>query len=204
MVFKIRVGRVRIFFPSFFFKPTSMLLPLKSHKLVCFFLTTAYKLFDMQYNVFGSKHRSNVQENEENSNRKPVFNKSVSIKRLSESVKSQQSSIYCWNQKQTRKRGRISRFCRSIFFFGIKRLGSVSRSIGNTHIFLGLRIKILNFYFFSKYILWTLKCRAVYHTCYKHCIIVMHRIEAFVPSHVQLHFVLSHVQLIYISLFLYL
>jgi hypothetical protein len=40
----------------------------------------------MQYNVFGSKHRSNVQGNEENSNRKPVFNKSVSIKRLSESV----------------------------------------------------------------------------------------------------------------------
>jgi hypothetical protein len=32
------------------------------------------------------KHRSNVQGNEENSNRKPVFNKSVSIKRLSESV----------------------------------------------------------------------------------------------------------------------
>ena len=40
----------------------------------------------MQYNVFGSKHRSNVQGNEENSNRKPVFNRSVSIKRLSESV----------------------------------------------------------------------------------------------------------------------
>jgi hypothetical protein len=40
----------------------------------------------MQYNVFGSKHPSNVQGNEENSNRKPVFNKSVSIKRLSESV----------------------------------------------------------------------------------------------------------------------
>ena len=40
----------------------------------------------MQYNVFGSKHRSNVQGNEENKNRKPVFNKSVSIKRLSESV----------------------------------------------------------------------------------------------------------------------
>jgi hypothetical protein len=31
------------------------------------------------------KHRSNVQENEENSNRKPVFNQSISIKRLSES-----------------------------------------------------------------------------------------------------------------------
>ena len=40
----------------------------------------------MQDNVFGSKHRSNVQGNEENSNRKPVFNRSVSIKRLSESV----------------------------------------------------------------------------------------------------------------------
>jgi hypothetical protein len=38
MVFKIRVGRSGFFF----FKPTSMLLPLKSHKLVCFFLTTAY------------------------------------------------------------------------------------------------------------------------------------------------------------------
>ena len=36
--------------------------------------------------VFGSKHRSNVQGNEENSNRKPVFNKSISINRLSESV----------------------------------------------------------------------------------------------------------------------
>ena len=32
------------------------------------------------------KHRSNVQENDENSYRKPVFNKSVSIKHLSESV----------------------------------------------------------------------------------------------------------------------
>ena len=40
----------------------------------------------MQYNVFDSKHRSNVQGNEENSNRTPVFNKSVSIKRLSEIV----------------------------------------------------------------------------------------------------------------------
>jgi hypothetical protein len=29
---------------------------------------------------------------------------------------SQQSSIYCWIRKQTRKRRRISGFCRSIFF----------------------------------------------------------------------------------------
>ena len=57
----------------FFFKSTSMLLPLKSHKLVSFFLT-------------GFKHQSNVQGNEENSSRKLVFNKSISIKRLSESV----------------------------------------------------------------------------------------------------------------------
>jgi hypothetical protein len=40
MVFKIRVGSSGFFFV--FLKPTSMLLPLKSHKLVCFFLTTAY------------------------------------------------------------------------------------------------------------------------------------------------------------------
>jgi hypothetical protein len=39
MVFKIRVGRSGFFF---FFKPTSVLLSLKSHKLVSFFLTTAY------------------------------------------------------------------------------------------------------------------------------------------------------------------
>ena len=38
------------------------------------------------YDAFIIQHRSNVQGNEENSNRKPVFNKSVSIKRLSESV----------------------------------------------------------------------------------------------------------------------
>jgi hypothetical protein len=33
---------------------------------------------------------------------------------------SQQSSVYCWSRKQTRKQRRISGFCRSIiFFFGI-------------------------------------------------------------------------------------
>jgi hypothetical protein len=39
MDFKIRVGMSELFF---LYKPTSMLLPLKSHKLVCFFLITAY------------------------------------------------------------------------------------------------------------------------------------------------------------------
>ena len=42
MVFKIRADRSGFFLFWFFFKPTSMLLPLKSHKLVSFFLTTAY------------------------------------------------------------------------------------------------------------------------------------------------------------------
>ena len=68
------VGRDFVFcLFGFFFKSTSMLLPLKSHKLVSFFLT-------------GFKHQSNVQGNEENSSRKLVFNKSISIKRSSESV----------------------------------------------------------------------------------------------------------------------
>ena len=58
-----KLGSVgRDYYYLFFFEPTSMLLKT------------------------GSKHRSNVQGNEENSNRKPVFNKSVSIKRLPESV----------------------------------------------------------------------------------------------------------------------
>jgi transposase len=58
-----KLGSVgRDYYYYFFFEPTSMLLKT------------------------GSKHRSTVQGNEENSNRKPVFNKSVSIKRLSESV----------------------------------------------------------------------------------------------------------------------
>ena len=34
--------RSGFFFFFFFYKPPSMLLPLKSYKLVCFFLTTAY------------------------------------------------------------------------------------------------------------------------------------------------------------------
>ena len=57
------------------------------------------------------KHRSNVQENEENSNRKPVFNKSVSIKRLSKSV-----------NILTVKRLLLKSDL--FFFFGIKMLGS--------------------------------------------------------------------------------
>jgi hypothetical protein len=48
---------------------------------------------------------------------------------------SQRSSVYSWSWKQTRKRRRISGFCRSSFFFGIKNV-RVGQSIGNTHIFL--------------------------------------------------------------------
>ena len=50
------------------------------------------------------------------------------------------NQVYCWSRKQTQKQRRISGFCRSIIFFGIKNvrvggkiLGSVSRS--ETHIF---------------------------------------------------------------------
>ena len=42
MVLKIRVGRKGFVFVFVFLKPISMFLPLKSHKLVCLFLTTAY------------------------------------------------------------------------------------------------------------------------------------------------------------------
>ena len=72
------------------------------------------------------KHRSNVQENEENSNRKPVFNKSVSIKRLSKSVNILtvkrlllKSDLFFFWHKNVRVGGKI--------------LGSVGRS--ETHIY---------------------------------------------------------------------
>ena len=66
----------------------------------------------MQYNVFGSKHWSNVQGNKEN----------------------------CWSRKQTRKRRRISGFCQFIIFLGIKNVrvgGKILESVGRpeTHIF---------------------------------------------------------------------
>ena len=44
MVFKIRVGRSGFFF--FFLKPTSMLLPLKSHKHVCLFVSFLLQLIN--------------------------------------------------------------------------------------------------------------------------------------------------------------
>jgi hypothetical protein len=69
-----------------------------TNKVPCVLIAVLKPLarFFMQYNVFGSKHRSNVQGNEEN----------------------------CWSRKQTRKRRRISGFCRSIFFLAYKMLGS--------------------------------------------------------------------------------
>ena len=68
----------------------------------------------MQYNVFGSKHRSNVQGNDENSN-------------------SQASIVEVGN-----KHGNGDEFpdFADFFFFGIKNV-RVRQSIGNTHIFLG-------------------------------------------------------------------
>jgi hypothetical protein len=80
------------------------------------------------------KHRSNVQGNEENSNRKPVFNKSVSIKRLSESINiaSQASIVEVGN-----KHGNGDEFPDLLFFLGIinVKVGSnILGSIGNTQI----------------------------------------------------------------------
>ena len=77
------------------------------------------------------KHQSNVQGNEENSNKKPVFNKSVSIKRSSESVNiaSQASIVEVGNGDE------FPNFADLFFFFGIKQF-RIGRSIGNTHIFL--------------------------------------------------------------------
>ena len=100
-----KLGSVgRDFCLFFVLKPTSMLLPLKSPKLVSFLLqlinyltcSTMFLLWlvCILHSLF--LHLNNydaetsikciVQGHEENSNRKPVFNKSVSIKRLSESV----------------------------------------------------------------------------------------------------------------------
>ena len=61
----------------------------------------------------------------------------TSIKCTRKWWKFKQSSVYCWSRK------RISRFC-WFFFFGIKNVG-VRRSIGNTHIFLGVLIMKLFF-----------------------------------------------------------
>jgi hypothetical protein len=74
----------------------------------------------MQYNVFGSKRRSNVQGNEENSNRKPVFNKSVSIKRLTESVNI--ATVKCLLLKlETNTETEMNfRILLIYFFFGMK------------------------------------------------------------------------------------
>ena len=97
------------------------------------------------------KHRSNVQGNEENSNRKPVFNKSVSIKRLSESVN-------IATVKRLLLRSETDEFpyfafffffffffFLFFFFFGIKNV-MVGWSIGNTHFFFFLNWPHLNIY----------------------------------------------------------
>jgi hypothetical protein len=71
------------------------------------------------------KHRSNVQGNEENSNRKPVFNKSVSIKHLSESINIATVKRLLLSLKQTRKpvpEMRDSLWLARIFFFGASKI----------------------------------------------------------------------------------
>ena len=86
------------------------------------------------------KHRSNVQGNEENSNRKPVFNKSVSIKCLSESVNIatvKRLLLKSETNTETETNFRILQiyyiFCHKNVRVGGIILGSVGRS--ETHIF---------------------------------------------------------------------
>ena len=80
------------------------------------------------------KHRSNVQGNEENSNRKLVFNKSVSIKRLSESINIATVKHLLLKLETNTETETNFQILLIYFFFRIKNV-RVSRSIGNTHIF---------------------------------------------------------------------
>jgi hypothetical protein len=89
------------------------------------------------------KHRSNVQGNEENSNRKLVFNKSVSIKRLSESVNIATVKRLLLKSETNKETETNFQILPIYFFFGIKNvriggkiLGLVGRS--ETHIFIFL------------------------------------------------------------------
>ena len=89
------------------------------------------------------KHRSNVQGNEENSNRKRVFNKSVSIKRLSESVNIATVKRLLLKSETNKETETNFRILSIYFFFDIKNvriggniLGLVGRS--ETHIFIFL------------------------------------------------------------------
>ena len=89
------------------------------------------------------KHRSNVQGNEENSNRKLVFNKSVSIKRLSESVNIATVKRLLLKSETNKETETNFRILPIYFIFGIKNvrisgkiLGLVSRL--ETHIFIFL------------------------------------------------------------------
>ena len=79
------------------------------------------------------KHRSNVQGNEENSNRKLVFNKSVSIKRLSESINIATVKRLLLKLKKNMETETNFQILPIYFFFRIKMLGSVGQS--ETHIF---------------------------------------------------------------------
>ena len=99
------------------------------------------------------KHRSNVQGNEENSNRKPVFNKSVSIKRLSESVNIATVKRLLLKSETNTETETNFRILLIYFFFGIKNV-RVGQSIGYIHFFFfGLKV--------SKFLLRLIKCTCI-------------------------------------------
>ena len=89
----------------------------------------------MQYNVFGS----NVQDNEENSNRKLVFNKSVSIKRLSESVNiATVKRLLLKSETNTETQTNFWILSIYYFFLAYNFLGLVGRSEAHILFFFGL------------------------------------------------------------------
>ena len=110
MVFKIRVSRSGFFF----FKPTSMLLPLKSHKLVSFFLSY-YSLLIIWHAV-------------------QCFWFQTSIK----CTRKWRKLLKSETNTETETNFRILPI---YFFFGIKNV-RVGRSIGNKHIFFWAQVFI--------------------------------------------------------------
>jgi hypothetical protein len=85
--------------------------------------------------------------NEENSNRKPVFNKSISIKRLSESVNI--ATVRLLLKSETNTEMETNFRILPIYFFWHKNVRVAvkleGRSIGNTYFFLALYIMLCMF-----------------------------------------------------------
>jgi hypothetical protein len=121
----------------------SLLISWHAVQCFCYYLCVFSILYFYTWIIMMLKHRSNVQGNEENSNRKLVFNKSVSIKRLSESVNIATVKRLLLKSETNKETETNFRILPIYFFFYIKNvriggkiLGLVGRS--ETHIFIFL------------------------------------------------------------------